>query len=93
MRLVPFRRFPLWWLRHHLPPRESMSLDSRSPIGSLRIQFLCHPAGGGTTKLCETIISKVVEIIARVVVLCVEVFKGYLFCGGTMGDGHGVTFP
>jgi hypothetical protein len=27
-------------------PLESMSLDSQSPIGSLRIQFLCHPGGG-----------------------------------------------
>ena len=24
----------------------SMSLDSQSPKGSLRIQFLCHPGGG-----------------------------------------------
>ena len=27
----------------------SMSLDSQSLVGSLRIQFLCHPASGGRT--------------------------------------------
>ena len=31
---------------YHLSPRESMSLYSQSPKGSLRIQFLCHPASG-----------------------------------------------
>ena len=63
-----FRDSPFGGWRHHLSPRESMSLDSQSPKGSLRIQFLCHPASGGTTKLCEKIISKVAGIIARVVV-------------------------
>ena len=38
---------PLWCLRHHLPPRESVSLDSRASKGSLRIQFPCHPAKAG----------------------------------------------
>ena len=35
----------------------SVSLDSQSPKGSLRIQFPCHPASGGRTKLRETTIS------------------------------------
>ena len=32
----------------------SMSLDSQSPVSSLRIQFLCHPEGGTllSTQLC-----------------------------------------
>ena len=30
-------------------PVGSVSLDSQSPKGSLRIQFPCHPASGGTT--------------------------------------------
>ena len=38
---------PLWCLRHHLSPRESVSLDSRASKGSLRIQFPCHPAKAG----------------------------------------------
>ena len=29
-------------------PVGSVSLDSQSPKGSLRIQFPCHPASGGT---------------------------------------------
>ena len=37
---------PFWYLRYHLSPLGSMSLDSQSPVGSLRIQFLCHPGGG-----------------------------------------------
>ena len=45
-----FRDSPFGGWRHHLSPRESMSLDSQSPKGSLRIQFLCHPASGGTIK-------------------------------------------
>ena len=38
-------------------PVGSVSLDSQSPKGSLRIQFPCHPASGGTTTrdlLCAT---------------------------------------
>ena len=38
---------PLWCFRHHLSPRESVSLDSRASKGSLRIQFPCHPAKAG----------------------------------------------
>ena len=30
-------------------PVGSVSLDSQSPKGFLRIQFPCHPASGGTT--------------------------------------------
>lgn len=37
----PFRqrRSPLWWLRHHLYPKGSMSLDSQVSNVPLRIQF------------------------------------------------------
>ena len=42
-------RPPLWWLRHHLYPKGSVSLDSQVAIAPLRIVFPCHPAGGGTT--------------------------------------------
>ena len=39
------------------PPVGSVSLDSQSPKGSLRIQFPCHPASGGTIKLREVVFS------------------------------------
>ena len=38
---------PLWWLTPPPCPLGSVSLDSQSPIGSLQIQFLCHPAKVG----------------------------------------------
>jgi len=41
--LIPFRRHPLWWLAPPPCPVGSVSLDSQSPYGSLRIQFPCHP--------------------------------------------------
>ena len=37
------RQRPLWWLAPPPCPLGSVSLDSQSPIGSLRIQFPCHP--------------------------------------------------
>ena len=43
--LVAYGDFPPFGaLRHHLSPVGSVSLDSQSPKGSLRIQFPCHPA-------------------------------------------------
>ena len=46
----------------------SVSLDSQSPKGSLRIQFPCHPASGGRAKLREAVFSQVTLSIVRVVV-------------------------
>ena len=40
---------PFGGWRHHLCPVGSVSLDSQSPYGSLRIQFPCHPAKAGGT--------------------------------------------
>ena len=37
------RGTPLWWLAPPPCPVGSVSLDSQSPYGSLRIQFPCHP--------------------------------------------------
>ena len=38
---------PLWCLRHHLSPRESISLGSQVAIAPLRTKFACHPAKVG----------------------------------------------
>ena len=38
---------PLWCLRHHLSPRESVSLGSQVAIAPLRTKFACHPAKAG----------------------------------------------
>jgi hypothetical protein len=47
---------PLWCLRHHLSPQESVSLDSRSPKGSLRIQFPCPPAKAGALWMLDILL-------------------------------------
>ena len=39
---------PLWWLRHHLSPRESVSRDFQVAVAPLQITFACHPYSGGT---------------------------------------------
>ena len=44
MLLVLFRGTPLVAGATTFPPVGSVSLDSQSPKGSLRIQFPCHPA-------------------------------------------------
>ena len=41
------KALPLWWLRHHLSPRESVSLGSQVAITPLRTKFACHPAVRG----------------------------------------------
>ena len=43
------RQRPLWWLAPPPCPLGSVSLDSQSPCGSLRIQFPCHPPYSGGT--------------------------------------------
>ena len=46
------RACPLWCLRQHLPPRESMSLDSQSPLAPYESSSFATPqagpASGGT---------------------------------------------
>ena len=50
-RTVLSAELPLAWpppfgaLRHHLSPRESVSLSSQVAITPLRAKFACHPAG------------------------------------------------
>ena len=39
--------FPLWCLRHHLSPKGKHVTGFSVAYGSLRIQFLCHPAKAG----------------------------------------------
>ena len=38
---------PLWCLRHHLSPRENVSLGSQVAIAPLRTKSACHPAKAG----------------------------------------------
>ena len=38
---------PLWCLRHHLSPKGKHVTGFSVAYGSLRIQFLCHPAKAG----------------------------------------------
>ena len=53
---------PFWYLRYHLSPLGSMSLDSQSPVGSLRIQFFATPEGELLAVLCiEVLMSSEAE--------------------------------
>ena len=45
---------PFGALRHHLSPRESVSLSSQVAITPLRTKFACHPYSGGENSLLYT---------------------------------------
>ena len=44
----PFEPIPLWCLRHHLCPGGKHVTGFSGRCAPLQIQFLCHPASGGT---------------------------------------------
>lgn len=51
------RRSPFGGWRHHLSPKGKHVTGFSVAYGSLRIQFLCHPASGGTIKLLDALVN------------------------------------